>query len=76
MVQGPAGLLIPERIADAAGMGCPRCDDHEMVPLAPGWELVPIIAEFRKKHRGHGDLESIERREGVVIITGKIPGLT
>jgi hypothetical protein len=75
MVPGPAGLYVPEHMADEAGMGCPLCDDHELVPLTPEWQLMPIIAKFRGKHRGHGDLESLERHAGKLFVTGKIPGL-
>jgi hypothetical protein len=74
-VKGAGGLLVPDHIASAVGLGCPRCDDHEVVPLAPEWQLAPIIMGFRGKHRGHGDLETLERREGTLYITGKMPGL-
>lgn len=75
-VIGKGGLLVPDHIAEEIGLGCPLCDDHEVVPLTPQWNLSPIIAKFRDKHRGHGDLETLERRCGTLYRTGKMPGLS
>jgi hypothetical protein len=75
MVVGPAGLLVPDHIATKIGLGCPLCDDHELVPLEPQWNLLPIMVGFRNKHRGHGELETLEFREGRLYVTAKVPEL-
>lgn len=77
---GPAGLLVPDHVASKIGLGCPLCDDHELVPLstssAPNdWNLTPIMVKFREKHRGHGELETLEWREGRLYVTARVPGL-
>jgi hypothetical protein len=76
MVMGPAGLLVPDHVATKIGLGCPLCDDHELVPLSsPQWDLTRIMVDFRNKHRGHGELETLEYREGRLYVTSKVPGL-
>ena len=76
MVVSPhSGLLIPDHVATKMGMGCDLCDDHELIPISPDWQITPIIAKFREKHRGHGDLDSLEFRGDRLFVTGKIPGL-
>ncbi len=72
MVMGPAGLLVPDHIASKIGLGCDLCDDHELVPLEPQWNLNAIMVKFREKHRGH-QLVTLEWREGRLYVTGKIP---
>jgi hypothetical protein len=72
-----AGLLVPETMPEAIGFGCPKCDDHELVPSSRSQEeTVAIIADFRNRHRGHGVLHTLEKRGGKVIATSEVPGLT
>jgi len=67
-------VLVPEHIAEEIGFGCDLCDDHELVPIAHP-DKIAIIAKFRERHRGHGKLHTLERRNGRVIATSEVEGL-
>ena len=75
MVRDPkSGLYIPQKIAEEIGFGCPKCDDHELVPVAQMQHDIPqIISKFRKKHENCGVLHTLEKRGGRVYATGEIP---
>jgi len=69
-------LIVPETVAEEIGFGCDRCDDHELVPVTmPQADQVRIISAFRNKHRGHGILHTLEKRNGRVVATSEVPGL-
>ena len=63
------GILVPDHLPDEIGFGCPKCDDHELVPtrLAGG---NPKIAQFLKKHDACGDLEALEKKNGRLMVKG------
>jgi hypothetical protein len=74
MVRDPkSGLYIPNKIAEEIGFGCPKCDDHELVPVAQMQHgISAIIAKFRKKHENCGMLHTLEKRGGRVYATGEV----
>jgi len=57
-------LYVPANVhPDRVGLGCPKCDDHELVPFssitgAP--QSSEAIQRFLKKHAGCGQLEQLE----------------
>jgi hypothetical protein len=65
------GLLVPRHLAVEMGFGCPKCDDHVLVPTKLG-APDPAIQTFLQKHQGCGELETLEKlASGEVGITGK-----
>jgi hypothetical protein len=70
-------LLVPDEVAEKIGFGCPKCDDHELVPVNQrDHNISAIITRFRNKHRGCGELETLEQRSGRLYVTGKAPALS
>jgi hypothetical protein len=70
-------LLVPESLPEKIGFGCPKCDDHELVPANQrDHNVQAIVMRFRDRHRGCGELEALEERSGRLYITGKIPALS
>lgn len=74
-----AGILVP---GDAyrpteIGLGCPLCDDHELIPVRKEQIDGPKeFLKFRKKHAGHGALDTLERKpDGRIYATGKLPDM-
>ena len=68
------GLYVPEEVASEIGFGCPKCDDHELVPVAQMQHNIPeIITKFRKKHADCGTLHTLEKRGKQVYATGAVP---
>lgn len=66
-------LLLPSHMPDETGIGCPKCDDHEMVPLAAGpTRIQEETTKFMQRHLNCGPLETLERRGGRVGITGSV----
>ena len=78
MVRDPkSGIFIPKEVASEIGFGCPKCDDHELVPVAQTRFSIPtIIAKFRKKHAACGPLQTLEKRGDRVYVTGIMPAKT
>lgn len=78
-VQGPGGLLLPNESfrPTEIGLGCPLCDDHELIPVRKEQIDGPKeFLRFRKKHAGHGALDTLERKQdGRVYATGKLPDM-
>lgn len=67
------GLLLPAEMAVEIGFGCPKHDDHVLVPTKLG-VISPEIQAFLKKHQACGKLETLEKRaNGELGITGKFP---
>ena len=71
------GVLVADQTPEEIGLGCDKCDDHELVPVNQhDHPITGIMSRFREKHRGHGILHTLERRSGELYITGEIPGLS
>jgi hypothetical protein len=67
------GLLLPAQMAVEIGFGCPKHDDHVLVPTRLG-AVSPEIQAFLKKHADCGKLETLEKlASGEVGITGHFP---
>jgi hypothetical protein len=67
------GLLLPAEMAVEIGFGCPKHDDHVLVPTRLQ-TVSPEIQAFLKKHADCGKLETLEKRaDGEVGITGRFP---
>ncbi len=75
MVRDPkSGIYVPKEVASEIGFGCPKCDDHELVPVNQMTHNIPqIIARFRKKHENCGVLHTLEKRGNQVYATGEVP---
>jgi hypothetical protein len=70
------GVWVPQTPAEKIGLGCPKHDDHELVPTNQReHDAGKICSAFRNKHRGCGELETLEVQNGHLIVTGKIPAL-
>lgn len=64
-------LYVPSTCPEQIGVGCPRCDDHELIPYATGHgDFQAAISGFMKRHAPCGDLESIEILNGRLRVTG------
>lgn len=57
-------LYVPANVnPNQVGLGCPKCDDHELVPfvsVANGPQSSEPIQRFMRKHAGCGLLEQLE----------------
>jgi len=67
------GLLVPEHLANEAGVGCSACDDHEMVPVSFGAEkLGELVTKFLKKHEKCRKIETLEKHGEKLFVTGTL----
>lgn len=66
------GILVPASIPESVGLGCPKCDDHDLVPFLQMGEpeSQKRIEAFVKKHEACGELETLEIHGGETKITG------
>jgi len=68
-------LLVPAHYPDKIGLGCPKCDDHELVELTAAAGDVrssETMRRFMQKHADCGKLEQLEEHGGRLGITGVI----
>jgi hypothetical protein len=69
-------LLVPAHHApDQIGLGCPKCDDSELVPFSAASAAPasnPAILRFLKRHAACGMLEQLEVYGSRLGITGTI----
>jgi hypothetical protein len=69
-------IVVPETVQpDRVGLGCPRCDDHELVPfrlVTGGPQMSDAIQRFMRKHAACGQLEQLEQYGHVTGITGVV----
>jgi len=67
------GLLVPEHLANEAGVGCFTCDDHEMIPMSFGAEkLGAMVTKFLEKHKDCRRIQTLEKHEGKTFETGEL----
>lgn len=67
------GVFVPPHLANDAGLGCDRCDDHEIIPLSLGADaMAKLTTAFLARHAGHGVIHTLERHEGRLFITGTL----
>jgi hypothetical protein len=69
-------LLVPSHLQpDQIGLGCPKCDDSELVPFSAASAAPtsnPAIQRFLRRHGNCGALEQLEVYAGRLGITGTI----
>jgi hypothetical protein len=67
-------ILIPSRVPEKVGLGCPKHDDHELVLYTRMQqdEEKKRFEAFVKKHTACGPLETLELHEGRLEITGEL----
>lgn len=68
-------LLLPSDFPDKVGLGCPKCDDHELIPIAlaaGAVEANEAMRSFLKRHEHCGAFEQLEQRNGKTVITGRL----
>ncbi len=66
-------LLLPDSYPEKVGLGCAKCDDHELVPTsAASGEQPDSIRRFVKKHAACGPLDQLEVRGGELGVTGTV----
>ena len=69
------GLLLPSHYPELVGLGCPKCDDHELVPTSAAAGDVrtnDTMQRVLKRHANCGVLEELEVHGGRLGITGVI----
>lgn len=64
------GLLLPDSYPERVGLGCPKCDDHELVPVSQANQPSEAIQRFLKRHAACGPLDQLEVRGGELGVTG------
>jgi hypothetical protein len=67
-------LLVPARVPEKVGLGCPKDDDHELVLFTQMGEeqAQKRIEAFVKKHQACGPLDTLEVHEGRLEKTGEL----
>jgi hypothetical protein len=68
-------LLLPSNYPEQVGLGCPKCDDHELVPTSAATgepKSNETIQRFLKKHADCGVLEQLEVHDGKLGVTGAL----
>lgn len=67
-------VLVPARIPEKVGLGCPKCDDHELVTFTRMHEdeEKKRIEAFVKKHTPCGALDTLEVHGGRLEQTGQL----
>jgi hypothetical protein len=71
----PVGnILVPSRVPEEVGLGCPKCDDHIMVVFTRMGEdeEKKRIEAFVKKHTLCGVLDTLECHSGRLEQTGQL----
>jgi hypothetical protein len=67
------GVLIPAVLPEKAGLGCPKCDDHVLVPFTSiQGGSHPEVMAFVKKHIDCGPFDTLEVHQGRVVLTGQL----
>ncbi len=82
MSRGPfkqvGSVLLPSGYPDLVGLGCPKCDDHELVSTSAAVgppASQSVIAKFVKRHADCGALEQLEKHGDELRVTGYVnPG--
>lgn len=64
------GIVVPVSVPDQIGLGCPKCDDHELASLKADKTPSEVMAGFVAKHRNCGKLDTLEMRDGKLVCTG------
>lgn len=65
------GVWIPQKPAEKVGLGCPKCDDSEIIPVHQNdHNVAKLTTAFVKRHKDCGDLETLEVQGGRLIVTG------
>lgn len=67
-------ILVPACVPEEVGLGCPKCDDHELVLFTRMQEAEEKarFEQFMKKHSACGTLETLERHGGRLQKTGEL----
>lgn len=68
-------LLLPSTYPEKVGLGCPKCDDSELIPTSAAAgppTSNEAIQRFLKKHTDCGQLEQLEVHDGKLGITGTL----
>jgi hypothetical protein len=69
-------LYVPSHLEpDQIGLGCPKCDDSELIPFSAalsGPASHPAMQRFLKRHARCGNLEQLEIYAGKLGITGTL----
>jgi hypothetical protein len=67
-------ILVPSRIPEKVGLGCPKCDDHELVTYTRMQEdeEKKRIEVFIKRHTPCGVLDTLEVHGGQLEQTGQL----
>jgi hypothetical protein len=67
-------ILVPARVPEKVGLGCPKDDDHELVSFTQMGEAAEQkrIEAFVKKHAACGPLDTLEVHEGRLEKTGEL----
>lgn len=69
------GLLMPARLPEKIGLGCPNCDDHVLVQFTQVQMGAndSRVATFVKKHDTcKAPLQTLEIHDGRLLITGEL----
>jgi len=67
------GLLVPDHMANEAGVGCYTCDDHEMIPMSFCAEkLGALVTKFLEKHKDCRKIQTLEKHGDRTFITGEL----
>lgn len=72
------GIWLPQNPAVKIGLGCPKCDDAEIIPTNQReHDVTKICAGFQRKHRACGKIETLEVQihggKECLIVTGLLP---
>jgi hypothetical protein len=69
-----AGVLVPARLPEEVGLGCPKCDDHALVRFSQmhDAEEQKRIEAFVKRHEACGPLDTLEIHQGRLEMTGQL----
>ena len=72
------GLWVPQNPAVKVGLGCPKCDQADIVPVNQrDHDLTKICLQFQREHRACGRIETIEVQmhggKECMIVTGFLP---
>ncbi len=67
------GVLLPGRFPEKIGLGCPKCDDHVLVPFTTEVGRQAPIEAFVKAHeKCRAPLQTIEVHNGRLELTGEL----
>lgn len=80
-MSGPNGfkrvgsIMLPSDYPEQVGLGCPKCDDHELVPTSAAAgppTSHAAIQRFLRKHADCGMLEQLEVHGGKLGVMGVV----